>query len=679
MASGALWGVTVWSAYGLVEMFFCAAWPLFMADLAIFRGPTWLITATIFNAYWIAGAVSGAVSGAVFAGLGKSGRLAFSRFPASFGLCLVLMANAAIDSPVPLASKVVIAVAGLLAAVILVALLRPGSGLAGWLEIHPLLFSLMILGPSWFSTDALGFMKAIIVKRLAIAGFAACLVLIALLMRPSASWSPSRHASVNLGLLVVLSSLCSMVSGTNRTPFHGSLPAAPDPKEGPVILVTWDTTRADHLSAYGYPQETTPNLERFAHVATRYTDATAAADWTLPSHGSLFTGVYPGWHQAHSHSVFPPVIRPLNPQIPTLASILSQKGYYTAAVVANNVFLVPEWGLNRGFNGFDVEAPVPVLPTYQHFYLRHGLRSILGEWFDADFDSVFRRAEDINRNTFKLMDDNSVRDRSFFLFLNYMDAHSPYAAPAGRKKTLSLWKVRDMQEQFYRRKQQIPASARDELVSRYDAGIRDQDQAFAELLEWLKRRNLYDRALIILTSDHGEAFGENGRIEHGVGVAQDQVHVPLFIKFPHQTAGAVVTTPVSHVDVLPTILDTLGYTIPSHVQGRSLRDPAALNGRTIYTESYCNHFFGKFDPTLDRTERAMRRGNLKLVLSTSGKDELYDLSADPDEARNLKTTSPDAPQLEAAFRDWIHTVPKAPIPRQNEQEMRRLKGLGYVR
>ena len=147
-------------------------------------------------------------------------------------------------------------------------------------------------------------------------------------------------------------------------------------KGPPVVIVSLDTTRADHMSLVRLPSKTTPNLEKFAAGATLFTQAMSASDMTLASHASIFTGVYASWHGAHPYTVEPAVVKGLDDRLPTLASILAAKGYLTIGVAANSVFLVPHWGLSRGFA---VSAPAgsPETIADRHFNLRHGIRPFL--------------------------------------------------------------------------------------------------------------------------------------------------------------------------------------------------------------------------------------------------------------------------------------------------------------
>jgi arylsulfatase A-like enzyme len=196
----------------------------------------------------------------------------------------------------------------------------------------------------------------------------------------------------------------------------------------------------------------------------------------------------------------------------------------------------------------------------------------------------------------------------------------------------------------------------------------------------LKKRNLYDESLIIVTADHGEAFGERNLLEHGTSTYQDQVHVPLLVKYPGPPRRAVMNTPVSSVDLMPTILSAAGVSAPKALEGENLARIAEGDSRVVLTETFPNSHFVNLSPRFRRIERAAVSGNRKLIVSTAGKREIYDLASDPSETSNLYRTDPRARELEAHLNVWLKTA----VTKGNgagavdRGALDRLKSLGYV-
>ena len=691
LAMGAAWGVAAWAAYAVVEYTLCTIWPLFTVDVAVFTPVNWSVNAWIFNAYWVFGAVAGAICGAIVGRLPARAPKAPEdrlRLAGAFSLYLAMLLNLLLRADFQFGTRTVLAMDLVMLGATAWVILRPESRLAPWVKIPPLLAAFLLVGPAWLGGDVLAFTETLERRTLMIL-LVLAIVAAGWLLRRLREGGPSRHLAATLACLALAVFSSGILSGRN-----GELPPLPgnpgtDPGLSPVVLFTFDTTRADHMSVYGYSRKTTPNLEQFARGATVYTDAVAASDWTLPAHASIFTGVYASWHGARSYVAQPAVIRPLEEGYPTLAEILKNRGAVTVGVAANKAVLRPEWGLTKGFRTFDVQMPVEILPLLHTYYLRYGVRRVLSCCMETmAFDAQYRTAAEIDAEAIGLLEEPLVRNRSFFLFLNYMDAHGPYVAPvpAGVPLPAGQGAPRFSQlsaifEDVLSGRGTFPEPARTLAMERYDAGIATEDAGFEEIVQWLRRRGLYDRAMIIVTADHGEAFGEHNLAAHGVSTYQDQVHVPLIIKYPNQSSAEVVRTPVSHVDILSTVLDTLGIPAPDHVQGRSLRHAEALQVRPVYVESFPSTHFTRLTPRLDRTERAIRLGNYKLIVSDKGKHEIFDLARDPQELHNLTALGvPEAAGMETTLREWIGHLPapKAQAPTSQDQ-MKMLKGLGYVR
>jgi arylsulfatase A-like enzyme len=277
------------------------------------------------------------------------------------------------------------------------------------------------------------------------------------------------------------------------------------------------------------------------------------------------------------------------------------------------------------------------------------------------------------------------RGSPFFVFVNFMDAHAPYAPPPpfrdlfpGRRPGTSSAKLTDrLVEDMKRGRLHVPPAERSHLVSQYDGGIAYIDSCLEDLLETLRRQGVYENTLVIITSDHGESFGERGLVDHGNALYQNEIRVPLIVKYPGQREKAVRTEVVSLTDLFPTILAVVGVERHANVHGQDLRLAARRSDPPVFSEA--------FPPRLGRIERTIVVGSLKLIVSRDGKRQLYDLSRDPDETRNLFSGGR-APRLGQGLQDaldrWATTLPRPPGQRPatlDEETLRRLRSLGYLR
>jgi arylsulfatase A-like enzyme len=459
-----------------------------------------------------------------------------------------------------------------------------------------------------------------------------------------------------------------------------------------VILIVLDTVRADHLSLYGYMRRTTPWLERFARTATVYRNAFAASYNTLASHSSMFTGLYPRTHGATNLPPGLSVGEPLDPRFETLAERLASLGYFNAAVVANFSYLGSEFGTDQGFHIYDDRQPVPCFPRGRRFALRYGLLSLAGGALDGA-QRLYRSASEINETVFELLDAFAEVRSPLFLFINYMDAHSPYVPPPpfnrlfdGRQKGLTpVAHYNALRDDVALRKRTISEVERRHYVSQYDGAIAFLDAELERLVARLRERGLYDESLIIITSDHGEAFGEHGYVGHEWSMHQHQIGVPLIIKYPRQTVGQIVDWNAAHVDLLPTILDAVGAPALEDTPGTSLCDlDAERAARSLYAEGYLKASLVLSDriryPLM--TWAIVAPDRRKLISDSEGRLELYDLGTDPREERNLAAEQPEASKaLLTALEDFKRTHPlaKSAQRRIDPRAMERLRALGYVR
>jgi arylsulfatase len=222
-----------------------------------------------------------------------------------------------------------------------------------------------------------------------------------------------------------------------------------------------------------------------------------------------------------------------------------------------------------------------------------------------------------------------------------------------------------------------PAEQR-QMLSQYDGSIAYLDLQLARLISRLKDLGLFENTVIVVTSDHGEALGARDLLEHGTSLYQNQVHVPLIIKYPDQHRLRVVGSLVNQVDVMPTVLAALGLEVPKGVQGEKLQEAEKDSGRSVFSEFFCQR-----DPsghTPKQTERAIFAGRMKLIVSAARADELYDLSRDPEEEQNLFHPDDDrATALAARLNDWVKAVPVRVASSTVDKDLvRRLKALGYA-
>src|SRR5215831_8612670 len=321
-----------------------------------------------------------------------------------------------------------------------------------------------------------------------------------------------------------------------------TLPPAP-PGAPNVLLITLDTVRAQSLSLYGYARPTTPQLERWAKTGVRFERAFATAPWTLPSHASIFTGRFPHETQANW-------LAPLDGTYPTLAEVLRQRGYVTAGFVANMTYCGEHSGLSRGFSHYEAAVVAPTEFVLSSALVRmvvnaHWLRRLIHS------HQIFGRKDAAEVNSAFLRWLPRQGQRPFFVFLNYFDAHEPYlppppfAAPSAsrgwwedvshtkdRSDYLDLWKMSPQQTQALR--------------EAYEGAIAYLDQQLGRLFDELHHRGVLDNTLVIVTSDHGEQFGEHRLYGHGNSLYSQALHVPLVLFLPRRVpAGLSIPEPVS--------------------------------------------------------------------------------------------------------------------------------------
>jgi arylsulfatase A-like enzyme len=684
--SGAITGFIAWAAFGIVEAVLFLI-PSVLYPLHLYVGLNAGFTALLMTFYALAGVVLGAGMGA-FLDAGQN----TLRTAATCSVLAVYAVLGFIYMPKPEIAAAFLAcilIAGALLGLRRGVIGRTARGLG-----NPWVASILLLGSS---TVALDYLRGKPRWQI-LAGVAAfmtafyCLAWIAERFWPFRNtWNQGRVA----GLVAALALITVLVSGAiHQQPLKLPERAAAVLSKGKpnILVITLDTVRADHLSLYGYERPTTPNLEQFARECVRYTNAFSASDVTLSTHASLFTGLYAIRHGAHYQRGFSGG-KPLSKEHVTLAEILADRGYQTAAVVANPGFLSDGFGLGQGFGYYDQRVPTPFLGrTNREYSFRAVIRRMLMRFsVPRHYDQIARRAGEINDSAFEQLDRLKQKDRPFFLFINYMDAHWPYIPPEpfhtkypGIDESFGLEQYFRLLDSVVHEGGRVSERQRRHLLSQYDGAITYLDAELGKLFTKLREMQLMDNTVVVITADHGEAFGERNLMEHGISVYQNQVHVPWLIRYPGDSAeraprGSVIEDPISSVDLLPTIAEFLGMPPLKNLDGISLLH-APGRERILYSESYPRGSLLK-EARFQRTERSAVHGQWKLITSTAGKHELYDIGSDAAEAHNLyQEQETVSRQLSQQLRTWVQ---KGEIAAKSgsgpdRQTMEMLKSLGYV-
>ena len=429
----------------------------------------------------------------------------------------------------------------------------------------------------------------------------------------------------------------------------------PYPKPGSpnVLLIVLDAVRARNLSLYGYDRPTTPELEAWAARGVRFDLAVSTAPWSLPSHASIFTGQLPLRLKADW-------LVPLGTRYPTLAEVLTSQGYTTAGFVANTEYGGRPSGLSRGFmhyEGFRYSPGTAVMSTSLGRQLagNQRLRRLLG-WHQL---LGRKHAADINHAFLNWVERR--RERPFFVFLNYYDAHTPYLPPSPYD---TIYGDTHRRHSFIFETGGSWTST--EIAAQrnaYDGAITWLDAHLGDLFTTLESRGLLDSTLVIVTSDHGEEFGEHGLMEHGHSLYLPSLHVPLIISYPLRVpAGRHVTTPVSLRDLPATIMDAVGLEADSPFPGRSLLRfmdsvpaPGVVEPDTVWASVRYAPGLPPDYPVSQGDMQSLLVGRYHYIRNGDGREELYDIEADPLEQQDLSRTNEVRAMLDQ-FRTQLSTM-----------------------
>jgi len=399
----------------------------------------------------------------------------------------------------------------------------------------------------------------------------------------------------------------------------------------PIIVIVIDTLRADYLGAFGFDGPISPNLDALAEESVLFERCSSQAPWTTPSMAAMMTSLYP---EAHGVRLAPDDPRRLQdwrrrwtPAIPesttTLAESLHDRGYRTAAFVANP-WLVKGLGFEQGFDTFDANA---------------------AERLDRDASTVLQSGR-------VWLDPVTSEDDPTFLYLHLMDVHGPYTAPESDftevRSSAGLGPARIVPDSGFRHIEKYllkPPWTRQQdrrelrvWRGRYAAGVHAVDRRLGVFIQALRDEGIWDRQLVVVTSDHGEELFDNGGWDHGFNLHDHQLHVPLMIRFPRSKhGGSRVAGSVRLVDLMPTLIGLAGADEPPGMTGLDLR-PLVVGGagraadRPAFATSVKHrpgataYFDGRYKLMSDLAERRLR---------------LYDLAADPGEHHDLADEQPE--------------------------------------
>jgi arylsulfatase A-like enzyme len=424
-------------------------------------------------------------------------------------------------------------------------------------------------------------------------------------------------------------------------------PPAPASRFPNVILVTVDTLRADRLSSYGYVRPTTPNLDRLLARGVRFAQARTVEPLTTPALASLLTSRYPHEHGATRNGMR------LRAGLPSLAGVLGQRGFKTAAFVGN-------WTLRDAISGLGEH-----FQTYRQIASRKRWLVVKGEATGDDLTAAaLDWLEKVRRES---------PDRPFLLWVHYVEPHAPYRTQTRFTDALGYGRRRDL----------TPAQ-------RYDTEVAFADHAIGELLAGVGKLARGEDTIVALAGDHGESLGEHGYWGHGRHLYENNLRVPMGVAWEGKLAPAVVAEPATLLDLAPTVLGLVGY--PALREARGFDWTPVLQGRERppHRASYFQAHKGAVQSVED-ARRARRRGLLEVALLVGDRKEtlrlrngerwLVDVTGDPGDGRNLADRrsgpSADLRRWQQLVEQGLISADQLPPPTLDRETEEQLRALGY--
>jgi arylsulfatase A-like enzyme len=477
-------------------------------------------------------------------------------------------------------------------------------------------------------------------------------------------------------------------------------------KQPNIVVIVMDTARGSDVYHHLGSEECFETLTRLGREGTRYTNVSANAPWTLPSHATLFSGLYPSQHGAHAG----------NKQFsasPTLPQQLRKAGYTTVGI-SNNTWISGEFGFERGFDEFvstwqlfqdavdfgDIAQTETgrlsqlkaVLRKFSGNPIKNVANLVYGQAFRKRTDSGAKRTNRIVRDRL----DEWQSDDPLFLFVNYLEPHLEYRPPADvaeswLPETVSYDEAMSVNQDAwaYITGEQPMADREFEILEAlYQAELEYLDGRIGELQDTFERHGLLEDTVFLVTGDHGENIGDHELMDHQYSLHESLLHVPLLIGGPGFRDGGTVSKPVQLADLYPTILDIANVSESESGPGQSICNPATIaDNRPIYAEYVapqpaidtlrerydCRNDVSKYDRRL----WSVKREGVKLVRGSDGSHWLYNLDSDPGERENQFEGDHDITEL---LDDWIRSLPdteQANVEIQDATKVR-LEDLGYL-
>jgi len=431
-------------------------------------------------------------------------------------------------------------------------------------------------------------------------------------------------------------------------------PGAPN-----VLLLVWDTVRDQNLSSFGYARRTDPVLDSLGDAGVRFAHAIAAAPWTLPSHATFFTGRWPHEHKADWTVA-------LDDRYPVISEAFDSNGYRTGGFAGNTFYCTREYGLSRGFDRWVALRVKPAQILYSAALGRAilnqaWLHQLVGDYRPAGGNT----AGTINDELLDWLDDSG--ERPFFAYLNYFDAHVPRLVPAPYDRSFGNPDARHLDQIQYSLNHADlrgwlsygPEEMQTE-VDAYDSGIAYMDAQLGQLLDSLRARHLLDNTIVVVTSDHGELFGEHGVAGHGTSVYREAVEVPLIVTAPGRVPrGRVVQQAVSLRDLPATLLNLAGQPDPVDFPGQSLArfiasDSVVADSVLVELGPQGDRQIVRF-PKIGTGMRAVFMDGNEYIRNGDGTEELYAFPGDVQQRHDLVGGAVGAALL-PAFRAAVDTV-----------------------